>query len=297
MLKGFLSVMFLFFLAISVCSILWVSNAEHAQQNAQQNTSGHSPLTQRRNHVCRAIYKCRKSLGANEPKAWNRKSGWNFPWFILLLCHVNDRMAYCNFFLFEIVFHDILKSIVFEMPCWARLRSVATLKVNNPSAYVMKAGPRTFQWHGGHISTITVITLSVLYISISCTCPSVPWSMLRCAKAVRNQQADPGGAEKDVQFVGKDARRKWRKSKKEEFQALFKLFEDFEFEDFAEKNTFKIDASCSLSTLSNTEDAAPPGVPGLDCRVDLRENFSVSLFINESWHIMDEGMPLRLAFL
>ena len=246
MLKGFLSVMFLFFLAISVCSILWVSNAEHAQQNAQQNTSGHSPLTQRRNHVCRAIYKCRKSLGANEPKAWNRKSGWNFPWFILLLCHVNDRMAYCNFFLFEIVFHDILKSIVFEMPCWARLRSVATLKVNNPSAYVMKAGPRTFQWHGGHISTITVITLSVLYISISCTCPSVPWSMLRCAKAVRNQQADPGGAEKDVQFVGKDARRKWRKSKKEEFQALFKLFEDFEFEDFAEKNTFKIDASCSL---------------------------------------------------
>lgn len=75
MLKGFLSVMFLFFLAISVCSILWVSNAEHAQQNAQQNTSGHSPLTQRRNHVCRAIYKCRKSLGANEPKAWNRKSG------------------------------------------------------------------------------------------------------------------------------------------------------------------------------------------------------------------------------
>lgn len=80
------------------------------------------------------------------------------------------------------------------------------------------------------------------------------------------------------------------------FESL-KLFEDFEFEDFAEKNTFKIDASCSLSTLSNTEDAAPPGVPGLDCRVDLREIFSVSLFINESWHIMDEGMPLRLAFL
>lgn len=53
----------------------------------------------------------------------------------------------------------------------------------------------------------------------------------------------------------------------------------------------------NLSTLSNTEDAAPPGVPGLDCRVDLRDSFSVSLFINESWHIVDEGMSLRLAFL
>ena len=66
MLKDFLSVMFLICLAIIVCSILWVSNAEHAQQNAQQNTSGHSPLTQRRNHVCRAIYKCRKSHSANQ---------------------------------------------------------------------------------------------------------------------------------------------------------------------------------------------------------------------------------------
>ena len=62
--------------------------------------------------------------------------------------------------------------------------------------------------------------------------------------------------------VGKDA-------KNQENQAL-------EFEDFAEKKTFNFDASCSLS---NTEDA-PPGVPGLDCRVDLGI-FSVS-FINES---------------
>ena len=126
MLKGFLPVMFLICPAIIVCSILWVSNAEHAQQNAQQNTSGHSPLTQRRNHVCRAIYKCRKSHSANQKRGTKSRGEMFHDSYFFYAMYMIGWPIVSNFFLFEIVFHDILKSIVFEMPCWARLRSVAT---------------------------------------------------------------------------------------------------------------------------------------------------------------------------